>query len=134
MIYYGGGRDIWTISQSDLAQFHAVSCLLALRIIRLTYRNLQTYDTLQIVARIDFAVTKVSILLLFFYTFFPRGSLKNWKYWAVWLVIIFNILYALALTLSVALQCIGQDVPEGSSCVNQDYVLVGLLLRTMAWG
>ena len=67
--------------------------------------------------------TKLSILLLFFRLFHPPKSQKTKSYYIIWLVILFNLLYCLALVFLVLLQCVGTRKSE-SECVNQYLVLV----------
>ena len=70
--------------------------------------------------------TKVSIVLLYHRIFVPLGSAKTGIFWAIWFVFWWNLLYAVALVLTVATECVGKadKVARGEECVNQYAVLI----------
>ena len=71
--------------------------------------------------------TKVSILLLFQRIFLPPNSPKTKIYWAIWFVFWWNLLYALALVITVLTECVGKEEIEarGGECINTYAVLIG---------
>lgn len=70
--------------------------------------------------------TKASIVLLFHRLFVPIGTRYSKIWWAIWFVFWWNLLYAIALVLTVAFQCTGKGalVAAGKQCVNQYAVLI----------
>ncbi|KAI4235007.1 MAG: hypothetical protein LQ349_003434 [Xanthoria aureola] len=81
---------------------------------------------MEIVARIGMFFTKASILLLYRRIFIVNASAKGVTWWAIWSVFWYNLLYALALVLTVSLQCVGKPaaVAERGECLNQYAVLI----------
>lgn len=68
--------------------------------------------------------TKLSILLLFHRIFIPPQPRKPGMYYAIWGVILFNLLYCIALVLVVLLQCAGKKEIPGETCINTYSLLV----------
>ncbi|KAI4270964.1 MAG: hypothetical protein L6R38_006967 [Xanthoria sp. 2 TBL-2021] len=70
--------------------------------------------------------TKASILLLYRRLFIVNASTKGGTWWAIWSVFWYNLLYAMALVLTVATQCVGKpaEVAERGECLNQYAVLI----------
>ena len=130
---YGGSKDIWNVSKPDLKMFNWVSNGEPPSRRTATYSNSsQWYDVLEVVARVDFTVTKFAILLLFLRCFFPTGARKNLAYWSIWLIIAINVSYCIGLSLTVELQCVGKNAPIGSTCLDEDLVLVRYPLAVLA--
>lgn len=71
--------------------------------------------------------TKASIILFYQRLFVPSGTRWTTIWCAIWFVFWFNLLYALALVLTVSTQCVGKEalVAQGKECVNQFAVLIG---------
>ncbi|KAL8765397.1 MAG: hypothetical protein Q9194_006579 [Teloschistes cf. exilis] len=101
-INYGGCTDLWNVSKANYKKFTKL------------------FHKLEIIARIGMFFTKTAILLLFHRIFVPAGSPRTRVWWAIWVVFWWNLLYAVALILSVALQCVGKDalVAAGKECVD----------------
>ena len=70
--------------------------------------------------------TKPSILLLFLRIFFPPHPhrRKSKLLYTIWGVILFNLLYCIALVPLVLLQCAGHKKHHGGECVNEYFILV----------
>lgn len=68
--------------------------------------------------------TKFSILLMFLRIFVPVPTPKNKISIAVWFVIWFNLLYCIALVLTVLLQCVGQKNGPKHNCINTYYLVI----------
>lgn len=70
--------------------------------------------------------TKASILLLYRRIFIVDPSLRPGIWWAIWSVFWYNLLYALALVLTVATECVGKSaaVTARGECLNQFAVLI----------
>lgn len=85
----------------------------------------QLFGDLEIVARISMLFTKLSILLLFIRIFVPPQLQKPKLYYAIWAVILFNLLYCIALVLTVLLQCVGKEEVPGQTCINTYALLIG---------
>lgn len=70
--------------------------------------------------------TKTAILLLFHRIFVPEGARRTNVWWAIWVVFWWNLLYAIALVLSVAFQCVGKGaiVAAGKECVDEFAVVM----------
>ena len=70
--------------------------------------------------------TKTAIVLFFHRLFVVDKSRRPPVWWVIWFVFWWNLLYAIALVLSVAFQCVGKDalVREGHECMNEYAVLV----------
>ncbi|KAF7502497.1 hypothetical protein GJ744_005654 [Endocarpon pusillum] len=107
-INYGGGKDLWNVSKADYKKFTKL------------------FHNLEIIARVGMFFTKASILLLFHRFFVVEGSRRTKVWWAIWFVFWWNLLYAIALVLSVAFQCTGKRavVEAGKECVNGFAVLI----------
>lgn len=71
--------------------------------------------------------TKASILLFYQRLFVPSGVHWTPIWWSIWFVFWWNALYAIALVLTVAFECLGKDdlVAAGGQCVNEYAVLIG---------
>ena len=71
--------------------------------------------------------TKASILLFYQRLFVPSGVRWTPIWWSIWFVFWWNALYAIALVLTVAFECVGKDdlVAAGGQCVNEYAVLIG---------
>ncbi|MCJ1371597.1 hypothetical protein MMC20_002816 [Loxospora ochrophaea] len=106
---YGGTIDQWNVSEANIKRFNS------------------TFKDVEIVARIGMFFTKVSILLLFQRIFLPPNSPKTKIYWAIWFVFWWNLLYALALVITVLTECVGKEEIEarGGECINTYAVLIG---------
>ncbi|KAL9582108.1 MAG: hypothetical protein Q9212_003489 [Teloschistes hypoglaucus] len=107
-INYGGCTDLWNVSKANYKRFTKL------------------FHKLEIIARIGMFFTKTAILLLFHRIFVPAGSPRTRVWWAIWVVFWWNLLYAVALILSVALQCVGKDavVAAGKECVDEFAVVM----------
>ena len=71
--------------------------------------------------------TKASILLFYQRLFVPFGVRWTPIWWSIWFVFWWNLLYAVALVLAVAFECVGKGamVAEGKQCLNEYAVLIG---------
>lgn len=67
---------------------------------------------------------KFSILLLFLRIFVPHQTRKTKIYLSIWGVIWFNLLYCIALVLTVILQCVGKVETPGKTCIDTYLLLV----------
>lgn len=107
-IDYGGGTDLWNVSKAKSAHF----------------TNL--FHDIEIVARIGMFFTKASIVLLYQRLFLPPGTGRSHIWWSIWFVFYWNLLYALALVLTVATECAGkaEKVAMGEECLDQYAVLI----------
>ncbi|KAL8679415.1 MAG: hypothetical protein Q9224_001588 [Gallowayella concinna] len=105
---YGGGVNV-----SDVSKIQHI-------------RFTKLFHHIEIVARIGMFFTKASILLLYRRLFIVDPSLRGGIWWAIWSVFWYNLLYALALVLTVATECVGKpaEVVERGACVNQYAVLI----------
>ena len=70
--------------------------------------------------------TKASILLFYQRLFCTSNIGRTPIRWSIWFVFWWNLLYAIALVLAVALQCVGKAalVAEGKECVDGYAVLI----------
>ncbi len=70
--------------------------------------------------------TKASIILLYQRLFVPHGTRWTGLWWSIWLAFWWNLLYAVALVLAVAFECVGKDVlvAQGKQCVDEYAVLI----------
>lgn len=70
--------------------------------------------------------TKASILLFYQRLFVPPGIRWTRIWWSIWFVFWWNCLYAIALVLAVAFECVnkGAIVAEGKQCVDEYAVLI----------
>lgn len=86
----------------------------------------QLFLDIQIVARVGMFFTKASILLLYRRLFCPSNISRTPIWWSIWFVFWWNLLYAIALVLAVAFECVGKAalVAEGKQCVNGYAVLI----------
>ena len=55
----------------------------------------------------------------------PPQSRRPKKFYFIWAVILFNVLYCIALVLTVLLQCAGKKETPGTTCINTYALLVG---------
>lgn len=86
----------------------------------------QLFHNIEIVARIGMFFTKVSIVLLYRRLFITPNSHRSSISWAIWFIFWWNLLYALALVLTVSTECVGKPAQkiEKGECVNQFAVLI----------
>lgn len=103
---YGNATDQWNVSKAHVAHFSDL------------------FKDIEVTARISIFFAKLSILLLYLRYFCPARTFRNKIFWATWTVIIFNLLYCVALVLTVTLQCVGKHAAEGQTCINSYAVLV----------
>ena len=70
--------------------------------------------------------TKTSIVLLYHRLFVPPGSTRTAIFWSIWFVFWWNLLYAVALIVTITTECVGKadKVARGEECVNQYAVLI----------
>ena len=61
---------------------------------------------------------------MFLRIFCPPRTKKNRVFYASWGVIWFNLLYCIALVLTVLLQCVGKSVKPRHGCIDRYAVLV----------
>lgn len=87
---------------------------------------LQHFHDTQIIARVGMCFTKISFLLFYQRIFIPAGSRRIPIWWTIWLCFWVNVLYAIALIITVSTQCIGKEaiVAAGGQCVNEYAVLI----------
>lgn len=86
----------------------------------------QLFHDIEIVARVGMFFTKASILLFYHRLFVPSGTRWTKIWWSIWFVFWWNLLYAIALVLAVAFECVGKEalVAEGKACVDEYAVLI----------
>ncbi|KAL9125699.1 MAG: hypothetical protein Q9217_005144 [Psora testacea] len=110
---YGGGVDIWNVSKAHAKLFTEVCAH-------------ETFHDIEIIARVGMFFTKVAIVLLYHRLFIPPGSPKSGIFWGIWFVFWWNLLYAIALILTVTTQCVGKAdrVARGKECLNQYAILI----------
>ncbi|KAI4249798.1 MAG: hypothetical protein L6R40_000587 [Gallowayella cf. fulva] len=108
VLQWGGGSDLWNVSKANWKLF-----------------KLHFHDT-QIIARVGMCCTKVSFLLFYQRLLIPVGTRWTPIWWAIWLCFWYNVLYAIALVITVLTACIGKDaiVAAGGQCVNEYAVLI----------
>lgn len=70
--------------------------------------------------------TKVSIVLFYQRLFVPYGTRWTLIWWSIWFAFWWNLLYAIALVLAVAFECVGKGalVAAGKQCVDEYAVLI----------
>ncbi|KAL8804121.1 MAG: hypothetical protein Q9182_002754 [Xanthomendoza sp. 2 TL-2023] len=70
--------------------------------------------------------TKVSFLLFYQRLLIPVGTRWTPIWWAIWLCFWYNVLYAVALVITVSTACVGKEaiVAAGGQCVNEYAVLI----------
>ena len=70
--------------------------------------------------------TKASIILFYQRIFIPHGTRWTEVWWAIWIVFWWNLLYAVALVLAVAFECVGKGdlKAQGKECVDEFAVLI----------
>lgn len=105
---YGLETDIWNVSKAEHKQFTKL------------------FHDIEIVARVGMFFTKASIILLYQRLFIPPGTHRTRTWWSIWLTFWWNLLYAIALVLAVAFECVGKDalVAQGKQCVDEYAVLI----------
>ena len=71
--------------------------------------------------------TKVSIVLFYHRLFIIHHDRWTPLWWSIWFVFWWNLLYAVALIVTVLTECVGKGerVAKGENCVNQYAVLIG---------
>ncbi|KAL8800035.1 MAG: hypothetical protein Q9200_007372 [Gallowayella weberi] len=108
VLQWGGGSDLWNVSKADWKLFKT-----------------HFHDT-QIIARVGMCCTKVSFLLFYQRLLIPVGTRCTPIWWAIWLCFWYNVLYAVALVITVSTECIGKEaiVAAGGQCVNEYAVLI----------
>ncbi|KAI9654364.1 MAG: hypothetical protein M1821_006680 [Bathelium mastoideum] len=109
---YGGGNDLWNVSKATYAKFTHL------------------FHDIEIIARVGMFFTKASIVLLYNRLFIPVRTTASYRhgaiFWSIWFVFFWNLLYAIALVLAVAFECVGKGaiVAAGKQCVDEYAVLV----------
>ncbi|MCJ1460422.1 hypothetical protein MMC28_010804 [Mycoblastus sanguinarius] len=105
---YGGCTDLWNVSKANFAVFEKL------------------FHDIEIVARVGMFFTKASIVLFYQRLFVPSGTRGTSIWWSIWFVFWWNVLYAIALVLAVAFECVGKGalVAEGKQCVDEYAVLI----------
>lgn len=70
--------------------------------------------------------TKASIILLYQRLFIPHGTRFTGIWWSIWVAFWWNLLYAIALVLTVAFECVGKEslVAQGKQCVDEYAILI----------
>lgn len=65
--------------------------------------------------------TKASIVLLYQRIFLPVPDQKTVIWWAIWFVFWFNLIYTIAIILTVTTECVGKEdkVARGEQCLKQ---------------
>ena len=86
----------------------------------------QLFHDTEIVARVGMCFTKASIILFYQRLFVPPGTRWTKIWWSIWFTFWWNLLYAIALVLAVAFECVGKEalVAAGKQCVDEFAVLV----------
>ncbi|KAI9685184.1 MAG: hypothetical protein M1822_004771 [Bathelium mastoideum] len=88
------------------------------------------FHDIEIIARVGMFFTKASIVLLYNRLFIPVRTTASYRhgaiFWSIWFVFFWNLLYAIALVLAVAFECVGKGaiVAAGKQCVDEYAVLV----------
>lgn len=82
------------------------------------------WKALEMTARVAILFARLSVLLLYLRSFFPRGISRSASWWAIHAVIWLNVLYSVALILVVCLQCAPYGLPFGETCINEWLLLV----------
>lgn len=130
-LHYGGGTDIWNVSQARHKNFLKVCSSISFLILNFyalsdPNKVCKLFHDLEIVARIGMFFTKVSILLFFQRLFIPPGTSCPRIWWSIWSVFWWNFLYALALVLTVILECVGkaEKVAKGENCLDEFAILI----------
>ena len=70
--------------------------------------------------------TKASIVLLYQRIFIPVPDRKTIIWWAIWFVFWWNLLYTIALVLTVTTDCVGKKdkVAKGEECLKQSALVI----------
>lgn len=70
--------------------------------------------------------TKASIILFYHRLFVPAESPRTAIFWPIWFIFWWNLLYAVALVVTVATECVGKAdiVARGGECLNEYAVLI----------
>ena len=70
--------------------------------------------------------TKASIVLLYQRIFIPVKSARSIIWWAIWFVFWWNLLYTVALILTVSTECVGKEdkVAKGEECLDQSALVI----------
>lgn len=81
---------------------------------------------MEIVARVSMFFTKASIVLLYQRLFVPGQVQRTATWWAIWFVFWFNLLYTVALIITVTTECVNKQdkVAKGEDCLNQAAVVI----------
>ena len=88
-------------------------------------KSTKVFSVVEIVARISIFFTKLSICLSYLRYFCPPRTQRTWVFYTTWSIIVFNLLYCVALVLTVSLQCVGRPNRHGGeTCVNSYAILV----------
>lgn len=69
---------------------------------------------------------KASIILFYHRLFVPAESPKTAIFWPIWFIFWWNLLYAVALVVTVATECVGKSdiVARGGECLDEYAVLI----------
>ncbi|KAL8832856.1 MAG: hypothetical protein Q9170_004722 [Blastenia crenularia] len=86
----------------------------------------QHFHDTQIIARVGMCCTKISFLLFYQRLLVPVGTRWTAIWWSIWLVFWYNVLYAIALIITITTACVGKAaiVAKGGQCVNEYAVLI----------
>ncbi|KAL6712882.1 hypothetical protein ACLMJK_009594 [Lecanora helva] len=105
---YGMGSDMWNVSKAKHKHFTKL------------------FHDIEIIARVGMFFTKASIILLYHRLFIPHGTCWTGTWWSIWLAFWWNLLYAIALVLTVSFECLGKDalVAQGKACVDEYAILI----------
>lgn len=70
--------------------------------------------------------TKASIILFYHRLFVPAESPRTTIFWPIWFIFWWNLLYAVALVVTVATECVGKAdiVAHGGQCLDEYAVLI----------
>jgi hypothetical protein len=86
----------------------------------------QIFHDIEIVARIGMFFTKASIILFYHRLFVPAEPPRTATFWAIWFIFWWNLLYAVALVLTVVTECVGKAdiVAHRGQCLDEYAVLI----------
>ncbi|KAF3765041.1 hypothetical protein M406DRAFT_107002 [Cryphonectria parasitica EP155] len=106
LMQHGGGVNYEDVPKTELKAFG------------------KAWEALEMSARVGILFARLSVLLLYLRSFYPRGVTRGGPWWAIHAVIWINVLYSIALILVVCLQCVPYGLPFGDTCINEWLLLV----------
>lgn len=116
---------VFRLLQVDSDMPLGFSSLIAQRICGIDICFQASHD-IELVGRIAMFFTKASIVLLYQRVFVPVPNRKTIIWRAIWFVFWWNLLYTIALILTVTTECVGKEdkVARGEECLKQSALVI----------